>query len=135
MNKEPVQSILDIYNRTQFMVRDEGGEDVNFTVGDKKYPKVVLQKQFAIITAWNPMNSELTIEENRNRNTELEKAIKEQNYYYYPSQGSLGDHSEESFTVEDIPMVDAEALGSEFEQYAVLFCDTEGPRFIFLSYK
>jgi len=114
------------------MVREEGGDDVNFTVGDKEYPKAVLQKQFAIITAWNPMNRELTIDENRKRNIKLEEAIKKQKYNYYASKGSLEDHSEESFTIEDIPMADAEELGREFEQYAVLFCDREGPRFIFL---
>ena len=131
MSHESDQAILEIYNRTQFMVRDEGGRDIYFAVGDTEYPDVIEKKQFAIITAWNPMNGKLPVEENKGRNNELEAVLKEQNLHYYPSIGICGDHSEESFTVENISKDDAVSLGKRFGQHAIVYCDEEGLRFLF----
>ena len=125
------QQILDHYNRTQFMVQDEDGQPVYFHMGDAIVPPVLKKKQFAIITAWNPNNRELTLEENRLRNNKLEEMIHVRAYIYYPSIGATADHSEESFTVENISEADAVFLGSSFEQSAILFNDARGPRFKF----
>ncbi|MSR86655.1 DUF3293 domain-containing protein [Candidatus Peribacteria bacterium] len=133
MSHESDQAILEIYNRTQFMVRDESDVPVYFTMGDKKLPNVVTNKQFAIVTAWNPMNRELDLKENVSRNRELEDILKEQQRCYYPSLGTCKNHAEESFTIENISQTDAVNLGKQFEQHAILFCDEKGPRFLFLE--
>ncbi len=127
------QAILEIYNRTQFMVRDQSDQPVYFTMGDKKLPNVVTKKQFAIVTAWNPMNRELDRKENVRRNRELEGMLKEQKRCYYPSLGTCEHHAEESFTIESISQADAVGLGKRFEQHAILFCEGKGPRFLFLK--
>ena len=127
----PDQTLLALYNRTQFMVRAEGGEPVYFTMGDATLPEAVRKKQFAIITAWNPMNNMMPLEENRSRNRELEDILKEQKYVYYPSLGTCEHHVEESFTIEQIPQADAVALGKRFGQHAIVFCDGVGVGFLF----
>src|SRR5437870_2704866 len=65
------------------------------------------------------------------QNDKLEEMIKVHGYIYYPSIGATVDHSEESFTVENISEADAVFLGSSFEQSAILFNDARGPRFKF----
>jgi hypothetical protein len=84
-------------------------------------PPLLKKKQFAIITAWNPNNRELTLEDNRLRNNKLEEMIKLRAYIYYPSIGATPDHSEESFTVENISEADAVFLGSIIASNRALF--------------
>ena len=78
------------------------------------------------------MNNMLPVEENRNRNKDLEDILKEQKYVSYPSLGTCENHAEESFTIEQISQADAEKLGKQFGQHAILFGDGEGVRFLFV---
>jgi hypothetical protein len=51
----------------------------------ERLPPVLSKRQFAIITARNPNNRELTLAENRLRNNRLEEMIKLRADSYYPS--------------------------------------------------
>ena len=127
------QEILTIYHKTQFMFHDEHDQPVYFHVGDTPIAPALKKKQFAIITAWNPLNKTLTLEENRLSNNELQQLLTNHGYTYYPSTGTIGDHTEESYTIENISEEEAIQLGRKFDQYAILYNDPTGPRFIFLT--
>lgn len=122
--------VLEAYRNTTFCVRDSSGQVVPFTVKTfQQYPALKL-KRFAVVTAFNPMNVIKSQAENKQNNQLLEAELKKRSYVHYPTSGSLGDHVEDSFTIEDIPQDEATALGKQFAQYAILFNDENGPRFI-----
>lgn len=125
------EEILEAYSKTEFMVKDLNGVPVTFRVCDSPPHPVLKQKRFAIITAWNQRNVVMPEEENKKRNRLLEFFLKISGYTFYASVGRLGDHAEESFTIEDIPEKEAVSFGSGFVQYAILFNDEKGPRFVY----
>src|SRR5689334_9904308 len=106
------EEMLEIYRKTEFMVKDEHGASVNFRVCDTSLHPVLKQKSFAVITAWNPDNAAFSEVDNRRRNRELEVLLNIRNFNFYPSVGRLGDHFEESFTIEGISEADAIEYGS-----------------------
>lgn len=124
------EEILEVYRKTEFMVRDLDGSPVNFRVCDTPPNPVLKGRRFAVITAWNPGNVPLAEGENRRRNRELDLLLRIPNYKFYPSVGRLGDHFEESFTVEDISEIDAVEYGKDFGQYAILYNDEGGARIV-----
>lgn len=124
------EKILETYRNTTFHVKDRSGQLVPFTVKNSQACPVLKQKQFAVITAFNPMNEIKSEIENKRNSGLLEVELKKRAYTFYPTVGSLGDHAEESFTVENIPQEEAVSLGKQFRQYAILYCDRNGPRFI-----
>lgn len=126
-----MNKLLDLYSDTQFMVKDHEGNLVYFTVNTAKDFPVLKKKSFAVITAWNPHNRALSILENNVRNEALRKDITQSSHYFYPSAGTLGDHTEDSFTIEGISEKDATALGKKYDQHAILFNDIDGLRFVF----
>lgn len=122
--------IYDLYERTTYSVRGTDGREIFFTVRGAADVPGLKDRTFAILTAWNPMNKKLGLEENRCRNEELQRQLRRTNYVFYPSRGFLGDYYEESFTVENMPESEALRLGSLFEQYAVVVQDAGGCRLI-----
>lgn len=124
------EKILETYRKTTFHVKDRSSQLVPFTVKNSLTRPVLKQKQFAVITAFNPMNEIKSESENKRNSGLLEAELKKRPYDFYPTVGSLGDHVEESFTVENIPQEEAVSLGKQFRQYAILYCDRRGPRFI-----
>jgi len=122
--------IYDLYERTTYSVRGRDGLEIFFTIRDALNVPGIKGLVFAIITAWNPMNEKLGLDENRRRNEELQRHLRRTDYVFYPSRGVLGDHCEESFTVENMPESEALRLGSLFEQYAVVVQDAVGCRLI-----
>ncbi len=128
-----MENLLKIYSNTEFMVKGADDALVYFTANTAVNFEILKQKQFAIITAWNPQNKALSVEENILLNKRLEDKLSKSDWVYYPSVGRLGDHSEESFTVEDISKEDATQLGLDFDQNAILFNDKEDVKFIFME--
>ncbi|MSR78457.1 MAG: DUF3293 domain-containing protein [Candidatus Omnitrophica bacterium] len=122
--------ILDAYRNTTFWVTNQAGQLVSFVVKNSQQFPILKQKQFAVITAFNPMNVVKSDAENNQNHLLLAAELKKRSHVYYPTSGSLGDHVEESFTIEDIPQEEAVALGKQFAQYAILFNDVNGSRFI-----
>lgn len=115
-----------IYSETSFMARDADGAEITFT---KKggVPLLIKDKQFAVITAWNPDNNQLTVEENKARNGLLENDLKKTKYVFYPSLGTGTDgHSEGSFTIEEISLTEAVEFGHKYGQHAIAYNDARG---------
>jgi hypothetical protein len=118
------------YFETTFMVKDFQGRDFQFTVNNSdKYP-LLRHKKFAILTAFNPLNTIRSRSENKKRLKALEEELKKREFNFYPSKAAGKKYSEESFTIEDISEKEAIALGKQFIQFAILYCDENGPRFV-----
>lgn len=122
--------ILKAYQATVFQVKDSLGELVSFKVMNWQSYPVLKEKQFAIITAFNPMNEVKSKAENQMNNGLLEQQLKKMGHRYYATVGALDEHAEESFTVEEIALADAVTLGLKYGQYAILYCDKNGPYFV-----
>lgn len=111
--------MIDVYKRNKFLIKDNE-EDVWFSIEDmpnKQYFVI----DFAIITAWNPMNEQLTAEENNALNRTLEDELKSLKYVYEPTIGKCDGHSEESFIVYRINKRDALRLGVKYKQYSIFY--------------
>ncbi len=123
-------SLLKIYNKSHFQVRDQNRRLVSFTVKTLKKHPALSFKVFAVMTAWNPMNQTLTKTANRTRNRQLAQLLRQRGAVFYRSDGWLGRHCEEGFTIEGIGVFDAIQIARKFEQYAILYNDRRGPRFL-----
>lgn len=121
---------LAIYEKTIFSVRNLKGELVPFTAHAAGEHPFLKQKRFAIVTAFNPMNRKASAQENRRRNALLKKDIEDKGYDFYPVQGELNEHAEDSFAVENIPEEEALKLGRKYRQHSILYNDEKGVRFI-----
>jgi len=82
-----------------------------------------LERPFAIITAVNPNMQALTDTQNNQENKKLFKKLSKKKYDFFPSQGELSGHSEESYIIYDISFDEALNLGSLFNQESIVFND------------
>ncbi len=87
---------------------------------------------WAFITAENPLSAELTEEENRQRQAELESLLTTRGLTFFPGTGTgEGDQadawSESSFLVLGIALEEALSLGRQFRQCAVVWGELGGP--------
>jgi len=123
-------SLLAIYRKSYFQVKDSKGRLVRFTVKTLNRHPDLARKKFAVMTAWNPMNQTLTKKDNLALNRKLEHQLKSRGEVFYQTDGWLGKHYETGFTIEGIQVPAAVQLGREFRQYAILYNDWRGPRFL-----
>jgi hypothetical protein len=82
------------------------------------------KKRAAFITAYNPASVELSNEENKERNRELEEKIQALHLDYIHGEGKCDESKwsgEESFLVLGINQEDAIQLGKEFGQNAIVW--------------
>ena len=86
--------------------------------------KELLERKFAVITAYNPQNLILNSFLNFIRNIELEGLIKTLDYDYMTSIGELFDYNEKSFIVYDISLSDALDIANQFDQESVFYNST-----------
>ena len=87
--------------------------------------KDFLEKEFAIITAYNPKKLILNQFLNFIRNTELESLIKALGYEYMTSIGELFDYNEKSFIIYDISLNDAVDIALQFDQESIFYNDSK----------
>lgn len=102
----------------------DGAEDFTFTLSQKETSANLFGgRAFTLVTAQNPQSTPLSEEENRERNERLEHHLLEKDYSYGPSLGKSTDGAweEAGFTVFDLSLEDALALGSQFGQHAVVY--------------
>ncbi len=88
-----------------------------------RYDTVPTDREFAVITAWNPNNQIESLQTNKANNEKLKNLLLEENYEIVFGQGGLGEHFEESYLVWDITPEEALEFGVIFEQYSI-FCNT-----------
>lgn len=119
-----------IYRKTVFQVKDPRGQLVSFTAESVEECPFLKQKKFSIITAFNPMNKQVSELKNHQQNNLLEADLKTGKWFFYKTRGELNGHREESFTVENISEEDAVFLGKKYRQHAILYNDSRGVRFV-----
>ena len=88
-----------------------------------RYDTVHTNREFAVLTAWNPNNQEESLETNRAKNEQLKNELLEENYEIIFGKGGLGDHYEESYLIWDITLEEALEYGIKYKQYSI-FCNT-----------
>jgi hypothetical protein len=88
-----------------------------------RYDTVATNREFAILTAWNPNNEEQSLEINRANNERLKIKLLKENYEIVFGTGGLGEYFEESYLVWDITFEEAFDYGIEFEQYSIFYND------------
>ncbi len=101
----------------------DGAEDLTFTLSKQETgANLFAGRAFTLLTAQNPQSTPLSGEENAERNRRLEQHLLLKGYDFGPSLGKSVDGSweEAGFTVFDLSLEDALALGSQFGQHAVV---------------
>jgi hypothetical protein len=84
-----------------------------------------LLKNWAFITAWNPLPDILSNAENEQRNEDLQQYLLDQGYSIHKGVGISKDQtwSEDSFFIENISLEDARQASAKFGQLAFVFGD------------
>lgn len=111
-----------IYDQTHFRI-SHNSEEVDFTI-DTLPSFAPFNEPFAILTAWNPNNQPLSLEENTQRNEQLFETLLERGYGFDEALGYLDEHSEESYCIYGIKFEEAIELARAFEQYAIFYRST-----------
>ena len=112
----------DIYDNTHFRI-SHNTEEIDFTI-DTLPACAPFDVPFAILTAWNPNNQPLSLEENTARNEALFEKLLEYGHPFDEALGYLDDHSEESYCIYGIGFEEAIELAKAFEQYAIFYSST-----------
>lgn len=78
---------------------------------------------WSVVSAYNPYSQELSMEENQRRHQLLEELLTASRFDYYPAVGrsATGDWEEPSLLVLGLSYDMARALGTVFEQNAIVF--------------
>ena len=113
----------DIYDNTHFRI-SHNAEEIDFTI-DTLPSYEPFNAPFAILTAWNPNNQPLSLEENTVRNEALFEKLLEYGHPFDEALGYLEEHSEESYCIYGIGFEEAIELAKAFEQYAIFFSSTK----------
>jgi hypothetical protein len=84
-----------------------------------------LLKNWAFITAWNPLPDILSNAENEQRNEDLQQYLLDRGYSIHKGVGISKDQtwSEDSFFIENISLEDARQASAKFGQLAFVFGD------------
>jgi hypothetical protein len=108
-----------IYDKTHFRITHNG--DISDFSIDTLPSTVPFNQNFAILTAWNPNNQPLSLEENTLRNEQLFETLLESGYLFDEALGYLEEHSEESYCIYGIRFEEAIDLAKQYDQYAIFY--------------
>jgi hypothetical protein len=116
MNSELHQAFLN----TTYRVLQAPFIDIKINQANAEFDKL---ENWAFITAWNPSPDILSLEENQNRNKQLEQDIKQLGLKYSLGLGISkdGNWSEESIFIENIDIYKANELSSKYGQLAFVY--------------
>jgi hypothetical protein len=99
--------------------------------------KTCSKKKVAFITAFNPASIELSNQENKERNQQLEEKIQALHLYYLHGEGKCSESErsgEQSFLVFEIDQKEAIRLGKEFGQNAIVWIpENSTPKLLLLK--
>jgi hypothetical protein len=109
----------EIYDLTHFRIT-HNGDVSDFTI-DTLPSSTPFDQSFAILTAWNPNNQPLSLEENTRRNEHLFETLLESGYLFDEALGYLDEHSEESYCIYGIGFKEAIDLAKQYDQYAIFY--------------
>jgi Protein of unknown function (DUF3293) len=88
--------------------------------------------EYFVITAWNPFSEPLSLDENRHRNSELEKDLMGLRAELLKAIGRSKNWKwfEESFAVRDINLSEIVQMAMKYQQNAIFQITTEGRKII-----
>ena len=88
--------------------------------------------EYFVITAWNPLSEQLSLDENRRRNGELEKDLLAARAEFLKAIGRSNDWKwfEESFAVRNIDLSEIVQKAKKYQQNAIFQITTEGRKVI-----
>lgn len=133
------KDIVQAYLETDYRVH----ADPAFTlrVGNQSAELMTLHKSLGkvcstFITAWNPWSKQLGIPDNKALNAALLKELDQLGLTYTEGVGQHPSNAwpgEESFLVFGLPLDESKALGSRYEQNALIWCGEDAtPQLILL---
>jgi len=122
--------LWEAYHRTTYCVRDDAGAPIYFRLIDPESRALIPKKNFAIITAWNPMNQPCSGSENDIRHQKLEALLAARPWKFYETSGATEDHCEKGFTIEGVTEEEALEIGRAFNQHAILYSDSGNTRIL-----
>ncbi len=113
---------------TQFVIHLQS--DIVLKIGELPSDLLVhlpMLKNWAFITAWNPLPDILSKAENEQRNEDLQQYLFDRGYSIHKGIGISKDQSwsEESFFIENISLEDARAASAQFGQLAFVYGERE----------
>ena len=114
--------LSEIYFRNIYEVELSSNTVFTFSLQNYK-PNSFFKNSFAIVTAGNPNNTDLTSEENSKRNAVLYSELN--STHVLNAKGCYLDHCEESYLVYDLSLNEALLLGRKHEQVAIFYNDTK----------
>ena len=114
----------DLYFRNHYEVERPSSCSFHFYL-EHFTDNAFFDRSFSIITASNPQNQILSLEENQQRDRLLYSTLYSKGYELLRATGSLDDHSEEGYLVYDISLSDAIKIALEYDQYAIFYNDTK----------
>ncbi|MDG1298042.1 MAG: DUF3293 domain-containing protein [Saprospiraceae bacterium] len=132
--------MLENYKATTYRVFVDNGQNIDVLIGQKNakldsFLQANKAKTYAVITAWNPYSSVVSMESNHASNLSLESELKQFSYLNgigIPAQPSDWE-GEKSFFVMDITKEESSRLGIAFKQNAIVFgCINKAPEVIML---
>ena len=88
--------------------------------------------EYFVITAWNPLSEQLSLDENRRRNGELEKDLLAARAEFLKAIGRSNDWKwfEESFAVRNIDLSEIVQKAKKYQQNAIFQITTKGRKVI-----
>ena len=110
------QELRDAYLATQVDVEINQDEWLPIDVAVRHVPTPL-----HLITAWNPMSQQLSLEENCERMDQLASGLEELTALWFPAVGRSpdGTWSEDTFAIYGLSRSEAIELGTRFEQHAI----------------
>jgi len=119
--------LSEIYFRNSYEV--ELSDTTTFTFSLQTYqPNAFFKKPFAIITAGNPNNTDLSTAENSARNAKLYSELNSS--VVLNAKGCYLEHCEEGYLVYELTLDEALVLGRKYEQVAIFYNDTKALMYI-----
>ena len=90
---------------------------------------------FAVVTAWNPAEAELCLDENVARNAGLLAAIRAHGWHWLPAENRApdGSHVEPGYAILEAPIDEVAALAAQFGQLAIFVWDGRRGRLAWLD--
>ena len=121
MKDEETEGLLQAYEETTIEI-----------IQSEKQIEDLGWNEYFVITAWNPFSKQLSLDENRRRNSELEKDLLALRAELLKAIGRSNDWKwfEESFAVRNIALKEIIQKARKYQQNAIFQVTTEGRKVI-----
>ena len=119
----------DLYFRNCYEVERSSSTAFYFSL-EHFIDSAFFDRSFSIITAFNPQNKILSLEENQQRDRLLYSTFHIKEYELLRATGSLDDHSEAGWLIYDISLDDVLTIALMYDQYAIFYNDTKSLQYI-----